>query len=210
MLRDSHQAVDAFPANKSHADAMQFQSFAVILTEQVIIFVLPSADYSTPGRVVDATDSVVRLELEAQNRTVTVSRSSLKFTVSGGGRGGGRGPGGRGGGRGGPGFGGRGGPGGGMGYPDPNPFHGSGGGGSQTPSRGSRTPAYGGATPAHPSMTPTHGGTTPRRGEGGRTPMRDSAWNPMSGTTPLHPGTSSGAARTPAEDPYASKHDQLT
>lgn len=138
------------------------------------------------GKVVDATETTVRLELQAQSRTVTVQRSQL-------------------------GGGGMTGPPPGMGAPMGAPPHSLGIGGSGGYGMGIRAPQVGSGgsqygsqpmarTPAHYPSTPAFGGnpgsSTPLRddGAGGRTPLRESVWNP---TTPRHDtggwGSSGGA-----------------
>ncbi|KAK9811747.1 hypothetical protein WJX72_009461 [[Myrmecia] bisecta] len=127
------------------------------------------------GRVVSATDTHVRMELEAQYKTVTVKRDQLRGEdglTSG--------------------------PSDsrqqyGAPHATPNPY------GSRTPMHtGSATPghAWGSATPSHPSMTPSYGS---------QTPLRDSAWNPVAQTPlhpSMDPGSAATPMDAPIPGAY--------
>ncbi|KAL3147827.1 hypothetical protein ABBQ32_002553 [Trebouxia sp. C0010 RCD-2024] len=115
------------------------------------------------GRVVSSTNSDVRMELEAQYKTVTVKREQLKGHESMAAPSG-------------------------FGRPKANvapwqmpstrtPLH----AGAATPLHGSATPLHPSATPMHPSATPMHPGAA--------TPLRD-AWS--GGRTPTHPSMEGG------------------
>ena len=126
------------------------------------------------GKVVDATETTVRLELQAQSRTVTVQRSQLSGQGGGSSTAGG----------GGLGFSADG------GYQPPDGAGVGAGYGAYAPPdldadrlRSARTPMHGARTPMHYGA----GSATPSRDlDGGRTPLHESsAWNP---TTPRHEG----------------------
>ncbi|CAI6009806.1 unnamed protein product [Closterium sp. NIES-65] len=109
------------------------------------------------GRVLDATDTTARIELESQMKVVTVRRDQLPDGA----------------------------PAAGQQQQSPAPYRESprfrGSLGSETPVHPSRTPMHPGfgGRGFDPSATPVH--------EGMRTPMRDRAWNPHVPTTPLRP-----------------------
>lgn len=105
----------------------------------------------------DATETTVRLELEAMMKTVTVPKAQLALTPAQMGTAPGARPGGRG--------------------PSPygttrSPYDMGPQMGSATPMRGMATPMRGDQTPMHDSM---------------RTPMRESAWNPANATPAHQP-----------------------
>ena len=119
------------------------------------------------GKVVDATETTVRVELQAQARTVTVQRSQLVQPNTAGAPGG-------------------------MAPPASAATY---AGVASTPSAYGaqvRTPMNYPSTPAY-----APGSQTPMRddGAGGRTPLRDSAWNPT--TPRHDPWSSSGMGSTP-------------
>ena len=129
------------------------------------------------GKIVDATETTVRVELEAQSRTVTVQRSQL---VGAGGLG--------------------------VNHGGYNPAD-SVGIGSGAGAGGSSYESYqGGSLSSQPgslgSRTPMHygaGSATPMRddGAGGRTPLHASAWNP---TTPAYETGNQWSDRTTPAD----------
>lgn len=147
------------------------------------------------GKVVDATATTCRVELQAQARTVTVKREYVAAAQAGigGGLDGSLGSGGGA-------YGGAaGGPQGAYGPPGGAPYAPY----SAAPQAGARTPAYPGAgarTPAYPgagARTPAYpgaaGAATPFREAGARTPFHDSAWNPDA-PPPALPGPPPGQA----------------
>jgi transcription elongation factor SPT5 len=140
------------------------------------------------GLVKSATPTHVRIELEAQMKTVNIKREQLQASAAAG-------------------YGGVG-----ASYaPTATPARASG----YDAYAGSRTPsASGGKTPMHPSMTPMHPSMTPAYGGGWATPSHPSSGSMTpsraGNMTPYRNASSAWGSQTPAHTPYQEDYDAAT